>query len=140
MIKLSGILQYSMGGFLCLRGFASFKLLSAVSEPNPEVQRELIETHRGEMADFLNAGEDRFFPEVILSLHLTDGTKDFEILESFHASLSAGQTWNKNVGNIHFSTSQNVTKNTTNTQHHKLKHRCYTFELSRLKLYYNSAN
>ena len=26
------------------------------------------------------------------------------------------------------------------TQHHKLKHRCYTFELSRLKLYYNSAN
>ena len=25
-------------------------------------------------------------------------------------------------------------------QHHKLKHRCYTFELSRLKLYYNSAN
>ncbi len=115
MIKLSGILQYSMGGFLCLRGFASFKLLSAVSEPNPEVQRELIETHRGEMADFLNAGEYRFFPEVILSLHLTDGTKDFEILESFHASLSAGQTWNKNVGNIHFSTSQNVTKNTTNT-------------------------
>ena len=28
----------------------------------------------------------------------------------------------------------------SNAQHHKLKHRCYTFELSRLKLYYNSAN
>lgn len=75
MIKLSGILQYSMGSFLCLRGFASFKLLSAISEPNPEVQRELIDTHKGEMAKFLNSGEYRFFPEVILSLNLTDGKK-----------------------------------------------------------------
>ena len=25
MVKLSGILEYSMGGFLCLRGFASYK-------------------------------------------------------------------------------------------------------------------
>ena len=39
MIKLSGILEYSMGGFLCLRGFASYKMLSAISKPNAEVQR-----------------------------------------------------------------------------------------------------
>ena len=39
MIKLSGILEYSMGGFLCLRGFASYKMLSAISKPNTEVQR-----------------------------------------------------------------------------------------------------
>ena len=32
MIKLSGILEYSMGGFLCLRGFASYKMLSAISK------------------------------------------------------------------------------------------------------------
>jgi hypothetical protein len=25
MVKLSGILEYSMGGFLCLRGFADYK-------------------------------------------------------------------------------------------------------------------
>ena len=50
MVKLSGILEYSMGGFLCLRGFASFKMLSAISEPNPEVQRDLIAQHQGEMA------------------------------------------------------------------------------------------
>lgn len=68
MVKLSGILEYSMGGFLCLRGFASFKMLSAISEPNPEVQRDLIAQHQGEMAKFLNGGEYRFFPEVILSL------------------------------------------------------------------------
>ena len=87
MIKLSGILEYSMGGFLCLRGFASYKMLSHVSQPNPAVQRDLIEKHKGEMADFLNKGEYRFFPEVILSLNLTDGKKGFDLLEYMHAEL-----------------------------------------------------
>ena len=65
MIKLSGILEYSMGGFLCLRGFASFKILSAISEPNPEIQRELISGRINELSQYLNRGEYRFFPEVI---------------------------------------------------------------------------
>lgn len=47
MIKLSGILEYSMGGFLCLRGFALYKMLSAISKPNAEVQRGLINEHKG---------------------------------------------------------------------------------------------
>lgn len=111
MIKLSGILQYSMGGFLCLRGFASFKMLSAISEPNPEVQRELIEKHKGEMANFLNNGEYRFFPEIILSLSLTDGKKDYDVVREFHLKLQEGKTWNKYVDDIQFSISQNVTKN-----------------------------
>ena len=81
MVKLSGILEYSMGGFLCLRGFASFKMLSAISEPNPEVQRDLIAQHQGEMAEFLNGGEYRFFPEVILSLNLTDGRSEFDKID-----------------------------------------------------------
>lgn len=113
MVKLSGILEYSMGGFLCLRGFASFQLLSHISEPNPEVQRDLIEEHKGEMAKFLNGGEYRFFPEVILSLNLTDGKKDFDDLDLFHKTLQSGQTWNKNVGNLQFNISQNNTKNIT---------------------------
>ena len=46
MVKLSGILEYSMGGFLCLRGFASYKMLSAISKPNTEVQRGLIDEHK----------------------------------------------------------------------------------------------
>lgn len=111
MIKLSGILDYSIGGFLCLRGFASFKLLSCISEPNAEVQRELIESHKGEMAKFLNDGEYRFFPEVILSLNLTDGKSFYEQIEKLHRSLQSGETWNKTVGNFQFSISQNITKN-----------------------------
>lgn len=35
MVKLSGILEYSMGGFLCLRGFADYKTLSRVSKRKP---------------------------------------------------------------------------------------------------------
>lgn len=116
MVKLSGILEYSMRGFLCLRGFASFKLLSAISEPNPEVQRELIENHKGEMARFLSDGEYRFFPEVILSLNLTNGKNvdDIEIIEQFHANLRSGQTWNRRIGAIQFNVSQNITKNELN--------------------------
>ena len=60
MVKLSGILEYSMGGFLCLRGFADYKTLSRVSKENPDVQRSLIEEHKGEMAEFLNRGLYRF--------------------------------------------------------------------------------
>lgn len=119
MIKLSGILEYSMGGFLCLRGFASYKMLSAISKPNTEVQRDLIEEHRGDMANFLNAGEYKFFPEVILSTNLTDGTKDFDELDLFHSSLQSGQTWNKSVGNFQFNISRHASKNTLN-QYDKL--------------------
>ena len=73
MIKLSGILDYSMGGFLCLRGFVDYKILSKASKENEDIQRALIEEHKGEMAEFLNNGEYRFFPEVVLSVSLATG-------------------------------------------------------------------
>ena len=114
MIKLSGVLKYSMGGFLCLRGFASFKMLSAISKPKEEVQRDLIAEHKGEMADFLNAGEYRFFPEIILSTCLSDGKSNYDVLQSFHAELQAGQTWNQKIGAFSFDVSQNKTKNILN--------------------------
>lgn len=112
MVKLSGILEYSMGGFLCLRGFASYKMLSAISKPNIDVQRSLIDEHKGDMARFLNAGEYKFFPEVILATNLTDGTKDFDELNSFHTSLQSGHTWNKSIGNFQFNISRHASKNT----------------------------
>lgn len=114
MIKLSGILEYSMGGFLCLRGFASYKMLSAISKPNAEVQRDLIDEHKGDMARFLNVGEYKFFPEVILATNLTDGTKDFDELNLFHESLQSGQSWNKSIGDFQFNISQHKSKNFTN--------------------------
>ncbi len=73
-MKLNGLLDFSMGGFLCLRGFAPIKDLARISEPNPAIQRDLIAEHMGQMARFLNRGLYRFFPEVILSLVLTGTT------------------------------------------------------------------
>lgn len=121
MIKLSGILEYSMGNFLCLRGFASLKLLSAVSKPKPEVQRDLNADHKGEMAAFLNTGEYRFFPEIILSTNLTDGKSQFDVLGDFHGKLQEGKTWNKKIGEFSFNISQNRTKNILN-QYSPLPH------------------
>lgn len=115
MVKLSGILEYSMGGFLCLRGFASYKMLSHISQPNPSVQRDLIEAHRGEMATFLNRGEYRYFPEVILSLNLTDGKADYDLLADMHSELQEGNTWNKWINGLRFNISQNKTKNVLGT-------------------------
>ena len=84
MIKLREILEASIGGFFCLRGFASYKMLSAVSKPNTEVQRGLIDEQMGDMARFLNTGEYKFFLEVILVTNLTDDTKDFDEVGLFH--------------------------------------------------------
>ena len=98
MAKLSGILKFSMGGFLCLRGFAKFKELSRISEPNPDVQRDLMEDHQKEMVDFLNRGEYRFFPEVVLSVSLAT-KNNFEEIEEFFSCVHDRKAWEgKNLG------------------------------------------
>lgn len=102
MAKLSGILEYSMGGFLCLRGFASFKELSKISTENPGVQRKLIEEHRGEMADFLNKGEYRFFPEVVLSASL-ETDKNYDDVNGFFTAIQRSEKWKNKLGNFNIS-------------------------------------
>ena len=85
MKTLSGILDFSMGNFLCLRGFADYKTLSRISEENKDVQRELIEKHKCEMAEFLNSGEYRFFPEIVLSVSLLTGNNHSEVSDFLSA-------------------------------------------------------
>ena len=110
MIKLSGILEYSMGNFLCLRGFSSYKELSRVSKENEAVQRKLIEEHKGEMATFLNKGEYRFFPEVILSTYLSKDT-NYDEINDFLIGLQERRGWNnKTVGNFTVSISNRKTE------------------------------
>ena len=50
----------------------------------------------------------------MLSLRLSNGKENLDIVELFHKSLSAGDTWNKSVGGTQGSISQNVTKNIPN--------------------------
>lgn len=109
MVKLSGILDFSMGGFLCLRGYSQFAQLSNISEANTDVQRDLIEQHKGEMVAFLNTGEYRFFPEVVLSLNLLSGNNHADI-EYFYESIRSKNSWNQKLGNYRISVSNNETK------------------------------
>lgn len=110
-MKLSGIIDFTMGNFLCLRGYASFKDLAHISEPNPDYQRPLIDNHRGAMAKFLNQGEYLFFPEVILSLSLASQTAtNFEEVQALRNAVSAGGTWNGKLGEFGMSMSINKTK------------------------------
>ena len=102
MKTLSGILEFSMGNFLCLRGYADYKTLSNISEPNKDVQRELMENHKGEMAAFLNSGEYRFFPEIVLSVSLLTDNNHTEVSEFLNAVLGKKE-WNKKLGEINIS-------------------------------------
>lgn len=102
MKTLSGVLEFSMGNFLCLRGYMDYKTLSAISEENKDVQRELIEKHKGEMAAFLNSGEYRFFPEIVLSVSALSGN-NFSEVRDFFVAVSSKSEWNKKLGDIHIS-------------------------------------
>ena len=102
MKTLSGILEFSMGNFLCLRGYADYKTLSGISKENKDVQRELIEKHKGEMATFLNSGEYRFFPEIVLSVSLLTDSNHTEVSE-FLNSIIGKKEWNKKLGEINIS-------------------------------------
>lgn len=103
MVTLSGILDFSMGNFLCLRGYTSYKKLSRISEKNPDVQRELIEQHKGEMANFLNHGEYRFFPEVILSVSLESNGNHAEVNTFFEAMRTNAEWGNQSLGKFQMS-------------------------------------
>ena len=85
-MKLRGILDFSMGNFLCLRGYAKYKKLSNASRGNDAIQRELIQEHENNLADFLNHGEYRFFPEVILSTSM-EFNNNFDQINIFYNSL-----------------------------------------------------
>ncbi|WP_421976360.1 hypothetical protein [Roseivirga seohaensis] len=69
-MRLEGLLEESLGGFVCIRGYAPLGDLARISESDPDYQRNLIEEQREEIVHFLENKEYLFFPEVILSYTL----------------------------------------------------------------------
>ena len=67
---LSGILHSSLGGFTVIRGVAPLGELARCSQFDGAYQRNLIETHRNEIEQFLDDRQFLFFPEVVLSASL----------------------------------------------------------------------
>ncbi|RZD21554.1 hypothetical protein [Pseudoalteromonas sp. MEBiC 03485] len=69
MKNLKGTLSNTFGGFLTVRGTATFSDIVALSEPK-DYQRDTIPEHLRDIEQFYDRGEAVFFPEVILSLEL----------------------------------------------------------------------
>jgi len=84
--NLKGTLSNTFGGFLTIRGTASFSDVVALSEPKV-YQRDTIPDHLKEIEQFYDRGEAVFFPEVILSLEL-----QFDFNEEGSASLNGSPT------------------------------------------------
>lgn len=113
MMKLVGVLEYSMWGFLCLRGFVNYKKLCKASTANPDIQREIIEKHKNEMIEFLNDGEYRFFPEVILSASL-NMKNNYDEVERFRETIRKNEPWgNSKIGEFTISVNYPKEKDTT---------------------------
>jgi len=67
---IRGILEYSLGGQLCIRGFAPLGELAGLSKPDESYQRPFIQDREQELKSYLQNEEYLFFSEIILSLDL----------------------------------------------------------------------
>lgn len=93
-MRLKGVLDFSLGNFLCLRGYAPMGTLFDLSEPEASIQRDLLKDHRDEMVAFLRQGEFLFSPEVILCTTLChDGEENINVAQLFEKA-QAGQPFN----------------------------------------------
>lgn len=78
---IRGILDSSLNGQLCIRGFAPIKELARISKADYDYQRIPLLEQEEEIRDFLDTEKYLFFPEIILSYklkHSFDSSKDSE--------------------------------------------------------------
>lgn len=76
-ITFRGVYEMSLGGFPCVRGYATLRDIARCSYPDPAYQRELTPEHVDEIKAFFESGKYLFFPEIILSTTLeADYEKD----------------------------------------------------------------
>lgn len=92
-MKLKGVLDFSLGNFLCLRGFAAMGDLYDISEPDPSFQRDLLKAHEREMVAFLREGEFLFFPEVILATTLSPDDAESESVRQLYENVRNGDSF-----------------------------------------------
>lgn len=99
---LRGLMDQSLGGFVCIRGYAPMGELARVSHADLDYQRELIKTHRDTVIRFLKNRKNLFFPELILSCLLSyDFTKPRAVsgLQPL-ADVLAGKVFRSNTNGI----------------------------------------
>jgi len=116
-MKLKGVLDFSLGNFLCLRGFASMGDLYKLSEPDPSFQRDLLKSHEKEMVAFLREGEFLFFPEVILATTLSSEVDSTEEVTQLFENVRQGESFaNLKFPDYRLSCSASKTKSGSDTR------------------------
>ena len=78
---LRGLLERSLGGFICIRGYAKLSDLAKLSQSN-SYQRDVDEKHLQELEAYLDKREYVFFPEVTLSYTLSPQQDNISISSS----------------------------------------------------------
>lgn len=94
-MTFQGILDQSLGGFLCLRGFAPLGDLYDASAYDPGYQRTLIDEHGAEIARFYNDREYLFFPEIVLGVSVQDIAADEAEMQEFYRYVLANDSANR---------------------------------------------
>jgi hypothetical protein len=90
-MKLKGILDFSLGNFLCLRGFAPMGILQDISEAPEDIQRKPEPGRLKEIGDYLRKGELVFFPEVILGACLHNEDVPSDLVAALFAKVHTGE-------------------------------------------------
>ncbi len=98
-MRLTGIIDYTMDNFLCIRGFAPMLQLAKISKADENIQRDLIEDHRGDMEAFLSDGKFTFFPEVILGINMKGSDSDIDKINLLREEVRAERSLKKIVIN-----------------------------------------
>ena len=99
-MKLRGLLDLSLGNFLCMRGNARMGDLYRISKADQSYQRDLIHKHREEMVAFLDSGEFLFFPEIVLGTYLEPDDGDLYKTEVLMASLVQEKSYKETFSNF----------------------------------------
>jgi len=88
-MRLRGILDKSIGNFLCLRGYAKMGDLFEISEAK-DYQRGLDQKHKREVAAFVDRGKFLFYPEVVLGVTLATNNTEISQFEDILRQLDSG--------------------------------------------------
>src|ERR1035441_9305303 len=90
-MRLKGILDFSLGNFLCLRGFAPMGVLQDISTPDANIQRVPKDERLKDIGDFLKKGEFVFFPEIILCVGLHEEDDEAVDVVSLYTNIQQGK-------------------------------------------------
>lgn len=93
-MTLRGLLERSLGGFTCIRGFAKLSDLAKISKSNVQYQRDLAPKHKKDLEEYFEARQNVFFPEIILS-YTIDRSQDNIHMSGTAEILEIGDKKNK---------------------------------------------